>query len=129
MEHNTDRRVVVTGLGIVAPNGIGIKNFWYATSNGISGIQRLRRFPTADLPIQVGGEVAPFVVEDYIDHKLAERTDLMTHFTFVSVQEALQDSGLEIAQENPQRVGAVIANTFGGIGYALEQVNNLHVRG
>lgn len=129
MEHNTNRRVVVTGLGIVAPNGIGKKNFWYATSNGISGIQRLQRFPTADLPIQVGGEVSAFVVEDYIDHKLADRTDRMTHFALASVQEALQDSGIELAQENPQRVGAVIANTFGGIGYALEQINNLHVRG
>ncbi|MBV9229755.1 MAG: beta-ketoacyl-[acyl-carrier-protein] synthase family protein [Chloroflexi bacterium] len=129
MEHDIKRRVVVTGLGIVAPNGIGQKNFWYSTSNGISGIHRFQRFPTVDLPIRVGGEVASFVAEDYIDHKLAERTDRMTHFALAAVQEALQDSGIEIVQENPKRVGAVIANTFGGIGYGWEQINNLHMRG
>jgi 3-oxoacyl-(acyl-carrier-protein) synthase len=129
MEHHIDRRVVVTGLGIVAPNGIGKKAFWHATSNGISGIQHLQRFPTTDLPIQVGGEVSAFDAADYIDRKLADRTDRMTHFAFASAQEALQDSGIEIAREDPQRVGAVIANTFGGIEYAMEQVTNLHVRG
>src|SRR5258708_3359223 len=129
MEHHIDRRVVVTGLGIVAPNGIGKKAFWHTTSNGISGIQHLQRFPTTDLPIRVGGEVSAFDATDYIDRKLADRTDRMTHFAFASVQEALQDSGIEIAREDPQRVGAVIANTFGGIEYALEQVTNLHVRG
>ncbi|HJT55494.1 MAG TPA: beta-ketoacyl-[acyl-carrier-protein] synthase family protein [Ktedonobacteraceae bacterium] len=129
MEQNTQRRVVVTGLGVIAPNGIGKQAFWHATSNGISGIQRFQRFPTADLPIQVGGEVPAFAVEQYLEHKLADRTDRMTHFALVAVQEALKDAGIEMAREDPHRVGTVIANTFGGTEYALEQVTNLHVRG
>ncbi len=129
MEHHTNRRVVVTGLGVIAPNGIGKQAFWQATSSGISGIKRFRRFSDADLPIQVGGEVSNFVAEDYIEHKLADRTDRMTHFALVSTQEALQDAGIEMAHEDPYRVGAVIANTFGGTEYAVEQVNNLYVRG
>ncbi len=129
MEHNTNRRVVVTGLGVVAPNGIGKQAFWHATSGGISGVRRFQRFSGTDLPIQVGGEVADFVVEEYIEHKLADRTDRMTHFAFASAQEALSDSGIEMTREDPHRVGAVIANTFGGTEYAVEQVNNFHVRG
>ena len=129
MEQNTQRRVVVTGLGVVAPNGIGKQAFWHATSNGTSGIQRFQRFPAADLPIQVGGEVSAFAAEEHIEHKLAARTDRMTHFALVSVQEALQDAGIEMTREDPHRVGAVIANTFGGAEYALEQVANLYVRG
>ncbi|HZU66068.1 MAG TPA: beta-ketoacyl synthase N-terminal-like domain-containing protein [Ktedonobacteraceae bacterium] len=129
MEHHTTRRVVVTGLGVIAPNSIGKQAFWQATSNGISGIKRFQRFSDADLSIQVGGEVSNFAPEDYIEHKLADRTDRMTHFALVSAQEALQDAAIEMTREDPYRVGAVIANTFGGTEYAVEQVNNLYTRG
>src|SRR5207245_7126649 len=99
------------------------------TSRGISSIKPIQRFPTADLPIQVAGEARDLEVENYIDRKLANRTDRMTHFVFAAVQEALQDAKLELEQENPRRVGAVIANTVGGVEYALEQSEALYVRG
>jgi 3-oxoacyl-(acyl-carrier-protein) synthase len=129
MANHTDRRVVITGLGVVAPNGIGKEAFWHATSRGISGIKPIQRFPTADLPIQVAGEARDLEVENYIDRKLANRTDRMTHFIFAAVQEALQDAHLVLERENPQRVGAVIANTVGGVEFVLEQIHALHVRG
>ncbi len=123
------RRVVVTGLGVVAPNGIGKKAFWDATSKGVSGIQRIQRFSTTDQPLKVAGEVQDFAVENYIDRKLANRTDRTTHFVLAAVQEALQDAKLSIADENPRRMGAVIANTLGGVEYILAQINALYVRG
>jgi 3-oxoacyl-(acyl-carrier-protein) synthase len=129
MALQTHRRVVITGLGVVAPNGIGKEAFWHATSRGVSGIKPVQRFPTVDLPIQVAGEVLDFKVENYIDRKLANRTDRMTHLVFAAVQEALQDATLALEQENPQRVGIVIANTFGGVQYVVEQVEALYVRG
>src|SRR6266704_6354756 len=85
MEHNTERRVVITGLGVVAPNGIGKEAFWRATSRGISGIKHIQRFPAENLPIQVAGEINNFVANDYIDRKLANRTDRVTHFVFAAV--------------------------------------------
>lgn len=124
-----ERRVVITGLGIVAANGIGKEEFWHATSNGISGIKPISRFSTTDLPVSIAGEVSNFVPEEYIDRKLAARTDRMTHFAFATAQQALQDAGINLAQDNPQRVGAVIANTVGGVEYVLEQISALHVRG
>ena len=128
-EQERDRRVVVTGLGVVAPNGIGKEAFWDATSNGISGIQQIQRFSVAEQPLKVAGEVHDFVAGNYIDRKLANRTDRGTHFVFAAVQEALQDAQLVIAEEDSQRVGAVIANTLGGVEYVLEQIKALYVRG
>src|SRR6185312_306354 len=129
MGHNTERRVVITGLGIVAANGIGKEAFWHATSRGISGIKPISRYPTSDLPISVAGEVSDFVVQDYIERKLINRTDRMTHFAFAAVQQALHDAKIVLEQEDPQRLGVVIANTVGGVEYLLEQAQILYSRG
>src|SRR5439155_22881720 len=110
MAYKTKRRVVITGLGAVTANGIGKKAFWDATTKGISGIKPIQRFPVDNLPLQVAGEINNFIANDYIERKLVNRTDRMTHFVFASIQEALQDAGITLAQEDPQRVGAVIAN-------------------
>ncbi len=129
MEQNTERRVVITGLGIVAPNGIGKEAFWQATTRGVSGIKSIKRFPTDALSVRVGGEVSTFLASDYVDRKVINRTDRMTHFVFAAIQEALQDAHITLAEENPQRVGAVIANTIGGIEYVMEQIQILYTRG
>ncbi|HEY6286550.1 MAG TPA: beta-ketoacyl synthase N-terminal-like domain-containing protein, partial [Ktedonobacteraceae bacterium] len=106
MAHQTHRRVVITGLGVVAPNGIGKEAFWHATSRGVLGIKPVQRFPTVDLPIQVAGEVRDFNVERHIDRKLANRTDRVTHFVLAAVQEALHDAQLVLEQEDPKCLGA-----------------------
>src|SRR5579863_7315787 len=129
MAHSLQRRVVITGLGVVAPNGLGKEAFWYATSKGMSGIRPIQRFDPTDLPISVVGEVHYFTPEDHVERKLVHRTDRMTHFAFAAVHEALQDAHLNLAEENPHRVGAVIANTVGGVEYVLEQMHALYVRG
>jgi len=127
--HQTERRVVITGLGVVAPNGIGKEAFWQATSRGISGIKHLQRYLSSDLPISVAGEVSNFIAYDFIERKLINRTDRTTHFALAAAQEALRDAHLDLEQENLQRVGAVIANTFGGVEYMAEQSHALYMRG
>jgi 3-oxoacyl-(acyl-carrier-protein) synthase len=129
MRGSSQRRVVVTGLGVVAANGIGKEAFWQATRHGVSGIKPIERISTTGLPISVAGEVSDFVVNTYINRKLAQRTDRVTPFVFAAVQEALQDANIVLSEENPHRVGAVIANTTGGVDYALEQIRSLHVQG
>lgn len=123
------RRVVITGMGVVAPNGAGKEAFWHATSRGVSGIKPVQRFSTGDLPIQVAGEVRDFKVERYVERKLANRTDRMTHLALAAVHEALSDARITLEQENPRCVGAVIANTIGGAEFALEQIEAFHTRG
>src|SRR6266536_1021424 len=129
MAHKTKRRVVITGLGAITANGIGKDAFWEAISKGISGIKPIQRFSAGNLPLQVAGEITNFLANDYIERKLVNRTDRMTHFVFATIQEALQDAGIALAQENPQRVGAVIANTFGGLEYVIEQIQTIYARG
>src|SRR5260370_1074874 len=111
MARASTRRVVVTGMGVVAPTGIGVEAFWQASSQGVSGIKPLRRFPTENLLIQVAGEVADFQAEAYLPRKLVQRTDRVTQFTTVAAEEALRDARLDLECEDPARVGAVIANT------------------
>lgn len=125
----TPRRVVVTGLGVVAPNGIGKDAFWRSLSQGKSGIQPVQRFPTRGLPIRVAGEITDFLPENYLDRKLVNRTDRVTHLALAAAAEALQDAFLSITDVDPRRVGAVIANTFGGAEFVIEQIHALHTRG
>ncbi len=129
MSKERHRRVVVTGLGAVAANGIGKEAFWHATQRGTSGIQAIQRFSTEDLRIHVAGEISDFIVQNYIDRKLTNRTDRMTHLVLPAVREALQDAHLLLAEEDPYRVGAVIANTLGGVEYGARELAALHVRG
>lgn len=129
MKQQAERRVVVTGMGVVAPNGIGIPAFWQATKAGRSGIKPIKRFPTDDLRVKVVGEVSEFLASDYIDRKLVNRTDRSTHFVLAAVQEALNDGHLTLADEDMRRVGTVIANTLGGVNFAMDQLESLYTRG
>ncbi len=125
MRDSNRRRVVITGLGVVAPNGIGKEAFWQATLTGTSGIKLLQDSGQE----WALGTIPDFVVEEYIDRKLANRTDRMTHFTFAAIQEALLDARLLLEQEQPQRIGAVIANTQNGVGFVLKQLHALYTKG
>jgi len=131
MQINHKRRVVVTGLGAVAPNGLGIEAFWDATKKGTSGITAL---PTdyhlnAAISIRVAGLVRNFATETYVERKLSNRTARMTHLALAAIQEALFDANLLIEQENPQRIGIVLANTMGGIDFVMKQLEALYARG
>src|SRR5689334_18845649 len=126
MRDNERRRVVITGLGVVAPNGIGKEAFWQAMCQGTSAIK-----PLADSSWVVGS-VNDFIAEDYVNRKLINRSDRMTHFALAAIQEALHDANIDLAdlaQEQPHRIGAVIANTQGGVDYVLKQLQALYTRG
>lgn len=123
------RRVVVTGIGVVAPNGIGREAFWHSSLHGVSGIKPLRRFSTDELPIRFAGEIPEFQATDYLERKFAQRTDRVTHFASVAVAEALRDSQLDLTREDLRRVGTVIANTLGGVEFVLEQIGALYTQG
>src|SRR5215472_18550861 len=129
MTNHAERRVVITGLGVVAANGIGKEAFWHATSRGISGIRPISCFSTTDIHIGVAGQVDNLDVDNYIDRKLAKRTDRSTHYALAAVQQALQDAKLALSDENSQRIGAVISSTLGGIEYVIQQFPALYSRG
>src|SRR6266446_8236193 len=97
MKSFTGRRVVVTGMGAVSPNGIGVDSFWQATRNGESGVGRITRFEAADLAVQVAGEVKDFREEDYVTAKDRPHVSRFTPLAIAAVTEALQWAGLDTA--------------------------------
>src|ERR1051325_6127934 len=111
------RRAVITGLGVVAPNGIGLEAFWQASRAGIASISPvLDKHRVGDSKqAWVGGVVQDFNADEHLGRKLAQRTDRMTHLGLVAIQQAINDAKLTLSEEDPRCVGAVIANSMGGV--------------
>ncbi|MFN8541892.1 MAG: beta-ketoacyl-[acyl-carrier-protein] synthase family protein [Thermomicrobiales bacterium] len=124
-----DRRVVITGFGVVTPIGIGKDAFWEAAKAGQSGVGRPTLADNPDLPVHVAGEVKDFDPLVAMNKKLVVRTDRNTQFAFVACQEALADAGLDIANEDKSRVGIVLASNYGGLSYYLDNLVRLHQKG
>jgi len=109
------RRVVVTGLGLVTPVGIGVKTSWEALLEGRSGIGVIRTFDSSDLPVHIAGEVKDFDPLEYIEPKEVKKMDRFIHFAVAASTMAMEDSGLTVTAENAERVGVIIGSGIGGL--------------
>ena len=109
------RRVVVTGLGIVAPVGIGIASSWSGIVSGKSGIRRITRFDASAFSSQIAGEVPDFDVSRYLPPKEARRMDTFIHYGMVAGIEAVKDAGIEANPQNAERIGVNIGSGIGGL--------------
>jgi 3-oxoacyl-[acyl-carrier-protein] synthase II len=130
----TQRRAVVTGLGIVSPVGIGAEASWDALVAGRSGIDRITLFDTEPFDVDVAGEVKGFDAGEYMDAKDARRHDRNTHFAVAATGEALRDAGLlgengRVTGVNADRFGMVFGSGIGGIGILIEGQKILDERG
>ena len=103
------RRVVVTGLGIISPLGIGVKTNWDAVCSGKSGIGSISKFEVHDdFPVKIAGEVQGFQPENYLDHKEIKKMDTFIHYAVACGQMAIEDSGFEITDKNAERIGVLV---------------------
>jgi 3-oxoacyl-[acyl-carrier-protein] synthase II len=109
------RRVVVTGVGLVSPVGVGTAENWNALLAGKSGIGPITRFDTTEYPCRIAGEVKGFDPLDYIDKKEVKKSDTFIHYALAASHFALEDSGLKIDAGNEDRVGVVIGSGIGGL--------------
>lgn len=109
------RRVVITGLGVTSPLGTGLEKNWDALSNGRSGIGPITRFDASDFAVKFAGEVTDFPTEEFIDKKEARKMDLFIHYAVGAADMAIADSGLEINDDNAERVGVVVGSGMGGL--------------
>jgi 3-oxoacyl-[acyl-carrier-protein] synthase II len=109
------RRVVVSGLGIVAPVGIGISEAWSNILAGKSGIGRITRFDPAPFASQIAGEVKGFEVSKYLAPKEARRFDTFIHYGLAAAMESIQDAALDLDKLNRERIGACIGSGIGGL--------------
>jgi 3-oxoacyl-[acyl-carrier-protein] synthase II len=109
------RRVVVTGLGLITPVGIGVKESWTNIINGQSGIGKITKFDCSTFPSQVAGEVKNFDPLAYIPPKDARRMDTFIQFGIAAGIEAFKDSGIEVTDNNSERIGVSVGSGIGGI--------------
>jgi len=114
------RRVVVTGMGLVTPVGIGTEKTWQALLNGRSGIGPITHFDAKDHATKFAGEVKDFNVEEWIDRKDARRMDPFIHYAVAAAKMAVSAAGFTIDDQNAERVGVVVGTGIGGIG-SLEE--------
>ncbi|HEX9654087.1 MAG TPA: beta-ketoacyl-ACP synthase II [bacterium] len=109
------RRVVVTGMGMVTPCGLTVKENWGNIVAGKSGIGPLTKFDIPGFPVRIAGEVRNFVPENYIDKKEIKKMDPFIQFAMAATQEAMQDAGLVIQNGFSERAGVIIGSGQGGI--------------
>lgn len=124
----TKRRVVVTGLGVVSPVGIGTQTAWNNLVAGQSGITRITKFDPTPFASQIAGEVKGFNAEDFIPAKDARRMDTFIQYGLAAGLEAFHDSGLEVTEANAERIGVTIGSGIGGLGL-IESTNDSYDEG
>ena len=124
----TERRVVITGFGVVTPLGLTVEEYWQGLISGKSGIGPITLFDASAFPAKVAGEVKGFEPSDYMHIKRADRTARCSHFGIAAAKMALASSGLDMSREKPERVGVVVA-TSGMISLIDEQGEIIRKRG
>lgn len=116
---------VVTGLGVVAPNGLGAAAYWAATRGGKSGIGRVTRFDPAQYPARLAGEVSDFVAEDHLTGRMIVQTDHMTRMALVAADWALADAAIEPRGLDGYAMGVVTASSAGGFEFGQGELRKL----
>src|SRR5713226_2549811 len=111
-------RVVVTGLGVVAPNGSGKDAFWANSLAARCFFKPITRFDASRYASRVGGEVEDFNASDFVHPKIIRQTDRSTHMAMACCRMAMNDAEMQIAKEDPDEIGMYFANTFGGMEFA-----------
>ena len=122
-------RVVVTGLGVVAPNGLGAAAYWDNTLAGRGGIGPVRRFDATGYPATLAGEVPGFAAEEHLPGRLLPQTDHMTRLALVAADWALADAGLAADAGTDLSIGVVTASSSGGFEFGQRELQNLWAKG
>ena len=115
------RRVVITGMGVVAPNGIGVEDFWDSLVHGRSAIRKITQFDASSYPCQIAAEVPDFEPTNYMDPKTAKRLARFAQFSLAASKMAIEDSGIDLNAIDPHSAGVIIGTGMGGSGYSETQ--------
>ncbi len=124
-----DRRVVVTGLGVISPVGNDKDTAWRNLVEGVSGLGPITHFDPSPYEAKVAGEVRDFKAADWMDGKAARRSESSLHFGVAAAKQALADSGLELTDENRTEVGVIFGSGAGGQQLMIDNYVALHERG
>lgn len=123
------RRVVITGLGVVAPNGIGKDEVWKNSVAGKNCIERITKFDVEKFPVKMAGEIKNFVATDFIAARQAHKFDVFTKYAVAASDLAIKDSNIELDNVDKNRFGTYIGNCFGGWTFNDPELRRLHTEG
>jgi len=123
------RRVVVTGLGVVSPVGIGAESFWDALTQGKSGVGPITRFDPNGYDARIAAEVKGFDPHDYMDRKEVRRSDTFIHYAVAAARLAMEDSGFKVRNGEAENVGVSLGSGMGGVGLLEQACKVLNERG
>jgi len=122
MRRILDRRVVVTGLGLVTPLGTGLENNWEALIAGRSGIGKIEKFDVTDFPVRIAGEIRDFNPEDWIEKKEIKKMDPFIQYAVATAEQAMRQSGLTFDEDEAPLIGVIVGVGIGGL-LTIEEVH------
>lgn len=125
----TLNRVVVTGYGVTSPIGNTPEEFWNSLYDGRIGIGPITKFDTSDIPVHNAGEVKDFPFDKYFVRKDKNRMDMYSIYAIYATLEALENAGLDMENENRDRVGVIVSSGIGGLQEMQEQIIRMHEKG
>ena len=123
------RRVVITGLGIVSPVGNGVAQAWDNTINGRGGIGPITHFDASQLPTKIAGEVKNFNPADWMSAKEVRRMDTFIHFGLAATRMAMDDAGLQVTEQNAERIGVNVGSGIGGLPMIEANIREMIAKG
>ncbi|OQW46633.1 MAG: beta-ketoacyl-[acyl-carrier-protein] synthase II [Proteobacteria bacterium SG_bin7] len=123
------RRVVVTGMGMLSPVGNNVEDSWTALISGKSGIAPITLFDASNFDVKIAGEVKNFAIDNFVPKKEQKKMDRFIHFAVACAKMAIEDSGLKVTEENAARIGAIVGVGIGGLPMIQEQYERMKERG
>ena len=122
-------KIAVTGIGVVAPSGIGKRQFWANIKSGRSFVKEITRFDASAYPSHIAGQIDDLEKYTHVSERLLKKIDAFSHMALISSEMALQDAGIDIKKEDPNRVGIFLGNAIGGWMYAETELRDLYIEG
>ena len=123
------RRVVITGIGAITPIGLGVEGLWTGLQRRVSAVRCITRFDPSVFKSQIAGEVENFHPTDHIEERRARRLDRYSQFSIAATRMALDDAGLNLEREDPDRIGAMMGTALGGVAHGERQYHNFLIGG
>jgi 3-oxoacyl-(acyl-carrier-protein) synthase len=122
-------KIAVTGLGIVAPSGIGKRQFWANIKAGRSSAKEITRFDASKYPARIAGQIDDLEKYSHVSERLLKKIDAFSHMALIASEMSLQDAGIDIQKEDPNLVGIFLGNALGGWLYAETELRDMYIDG